>query len=82
LIQQGHISAISPYENTQRPTELMLDVRVAPGMSDAPVVRPSDGRLIGIVHSTVEATTAIAFPLHEGKLSQILQAHDKQLEAA
>jgi len=82
LIQQGHISAISPYENTQRPTELMLDVRIAPGMSGAPVLRPSDARLIGIVHSTWEATTAVAFPIHQRTLSDILETHDKQSAAA
>jgi len=82
LIQQGHISAISPYENTQHPTELMLDVRIAPGMSGAPVVRPSDSALIGIVHSTWEATAAVAFPLDERTLTDILASHDKQSEAA
>lgn len=66
VVQQGHISAVSPFDSLQRsmiPSELLLDVRVAEGMSGAAVFRPSDGRVLGIVHSACEATTALALPL-------------------
>jgi len=54
ILQQGYVSAISPFENTDRPSELLLDARVAPGMSGAAVIRPAGGKVIGILHSMLE----------------------------
>lgn len=32
-------------------------------MSGSPILRPADGRVVGIVHSTCESTTALGLPL-------------------
>ena len=82
IIQQGHISALSPYDNTERPNELLLDVRLAPGMSGAPVIRQEDGTVIGIAHTSWEATTAVAYPIDEALLIEMLTQHDEQAKAA
>ncbi len=66
VVQQGHISAVSPFDGVPvgfLPNELLLDVRIAGGMSGGPVVRPEDGRVVGIIHSTWESTTALGLPL-------------------
>ena len=66
VVQQGHVSAVSPFDGVPQeflPTELLLDVRIAGGMSGGPIVRPGDGRVVGIVHSTWESTTALGLPL-------------------
>ncbi len=59
VIQHGFISAISPFDTTDEPDEILLDVRTANGMSGAPIFRPSNGKVIGIHHSGWEATTAL-----------------------
>lgn len=66
VVQQGHVSAVSPFDAVPPPflpNELLLDVRIAGGMSGGPIIRPRDGRVVGIVHSTWEATTALGLPL-------------------
>lgn len=63
VVQQGYISAVSPFDISTTPNEILMDVRVAGGMSGAPVFRPGDGIVIGILHSTWEATTALGLPL-------------------
>jgi S1-C subfamily serine protease len=77
VIQQGYVSGVSPFDAVPEgylPNELLLDVRIAGGMSGGPIVRPRDGRVVGIVHSTWEATTALGLPLTtsviDGWLSQ------------
>lgn len=66
VVQQGHVSAVSPFDgvpDNYLPNELLLDVRIAGGMSGGPILRPRDGRVVGIVHSTWESTTALGLPL-------------------
>jgi hypothetical protein len=65
VVQQGYISAVSPYDSAASVDELLLDIRIAGGMSGAPLFRITDGAVIGMVHSTWEATTALALPLTE-----------------
>jgi len=76
VLQQGYVSALSPFENTNRPSELLLDTRVAPGMSGAGIVRPADGTVIGILHSMLESTLAIALPLNSSRLEALTKSHD------
>lgn len=82
VLQQGYISAISPFDNTNQPNELLLDIRIAGGMSGAAVLRPTYGTVIGIVHSAWEATTAIALPLDSPRLNRLIQDYDTQREQA
>jgi V8-like Glu-specific endopeptidase len=80
VTQRGFVSAISPYENVLKPDELLLDVRIAPGMSGAPIVRTMDAQVIGIVHSSWEATTAVGLPLTKEKVTRWVQAIEKALQ--
>ncbi len=77
VIQQGYVSAISPFQNTKKPNQLLLDLRIAGGMSGSPVFRPSNGEIIGILHSAWEATTALGFPLAMETIEKMLSKHDK-----
>jgi V8-like Glu-specific endopeptidase len=77
VIQRGYVSAISPYDTAKSPDELLLDVRIAGGMSGAPVFRPTDGTVIGILHSGWEATTALALPLSRAVIEQWLKVHEQ-----
>ncbi|MCP4608012.1 MAG: trypsin-like peptidase domain-containing protein [Planctomycetes bacterium] len=77
VIQSGFISAISPFDTTDTPDEILLDVRTAGGMSGAPIFRPSSGEVIGIHHSGWEATTALGLPLTQDKLSTWLEQYEK-----
>jgi len=76
VVQQGYISAIAPYDTATKPTELLLDLRVAGGMSGSPVFRPLDGGLLGIVFASWEATTALALPVRGPQLGEWLRLHD------
>jgi V8-like Glu-specific endopeptidase len=78
VLQQGHISAISPFTNTNKPLELLLDIRIAGGMSGSAVARSSDGKVIGIVHSAWKDTTAVAFPLNASKVAQLIADYEAQ----
>lgn len=69
VVQQGHISAVSPFDTTGIPAEILLDVRTAAGMSGAPVFRPATGEVIGIHYAGIEATTAFAIPLSRGTVT-------------
>jgi S1-C subfamily serine protease len=63
VLQQGHISAVSPVDTTMLPDEILLDVRTAPGMSGSPIFRPESGEVIGIHYAGIEATTALGVPI-------------------
>ena len=78
VIQSGHISAVAPYETWDAPTELLLDVRTAAGMSGSPVFRPN-GTVIGLHWGGWEATTAMAVPLTREYVEHWLHQFDKGL---
>jgi S1-C subfamily serine protease len=63
VVQQGHISAISPFDTTDVPDDILLDVRTAGGMSGAPIFRPDSGEVLGVHYAGIEATTAFGIPL-------------------
>jgi hypothetical protein len=79
VVQQGSISAISPFDTSTAPDEILLDVRTAGGMSGAPVFRPSNGEVIAIHYAGWEATTALALPLTSASVSSWLRDYDKLL---
>jgi hypothetical protein len=75
VVQQGHVSAVSPFDGVPDgylPSEVLLDIRISGGMSGSPILRPADGRVVGIVHSTWEATTALGLPLITAVIDQWL----------
>lgn len=76
VVQQGYISAVSPFDTISIPDEILLDVRVADGMSGAPIFRPRDGSVIGILHSGWEATTAQGLPLTKQRILEWLRNYD------
>jgi V8-like Glu-specific endopeptidase len=80
VLQQGHVSAISPFDTVNPPDEILLDVRTAPGMSGAPVFRPSTGIVIavhyqGLSESGGKATTAFAIPMTAHTLASWLSEY-------
>lgn len=75
VLQRGFLSAISPFDIVDEPNEILLDVRVAGGMSGAPIFRPSDGTVIGLLHSGWEATTALGQPLSKKLIQTWLRMH-------
>jgi V8-like Glu-specific endopeptidase len=81
VVQQGFISALSPFDTAMEPEEILLDVRAAGGMSGAPVFRLTDGKIIGILHSTWEATTALALPIRREAVDAWLKQHDTKSSA-
>lgn len=80
VIQQGSISAISPFDGAASPDELLLDVRTAGGMSGAPIFRPSSGDVVGIHYAGWEATTALGLPLTQSAVDEWLALFDKKLK--
>lgn len=78
VVQQGYISAVSPFDMSATPDEVLLDIRIAGGMSGAPIFRPRNGQVVGIVHSAWEATTALGLPLTESLVNTWLSAYDSR----
>jgi hypothetical protein len=78
VVQQGYVSAVSPFDTSAIPDEVLLDIRIAEGMSGAPIFRPQDGRAVGIVHSAWQATTALGLPLTESTVNAWLSAYDSR----
>jgi hypothetical protein len=80
VIQQGSISAISPFDGAANPDEILLDTRTAGGMSGAPIFRPSSGEVIGIHYAGWEATTALGLPLTQPYVNSWLVSYDEKLK--
>ncbi|HYT16862.1 MAG TPA: serine protease [Thermoplasmata archaeon] len=81
VLQQGHVSALSPFDKAGVIDEVLLDLRGAPGMSGSPVFQ-HDGNVVGMIYATWEATTAVAVPLDGTNLGVWLEAHDKVIESS
>ena len=79
VIQQGSISAISPFDGTTNPDEILLDVRTAGGMSGSPIIRPVNGEVIGIHYAGWEATTALGLPLIQTEVEIWVDKFDKKI---
>lgn len=77
VIQTGIISALSPFDSAKEPDEILLDVRAAGGMSGAPIYSAVHEKVIGILHSVWEATTALALPLRQDAVERWLAEYDK-----
>ena len=82
VIQQGSISAISPFDGAENPDEILLDVRTAGGMSGAPIFRPSNGEVIGIHYAGWEATTALGLPLTQSEVDAWIALFDENRKAS
>lgn len=81
VIQQGSISAISPFDGAENPDEILLDVRTAGGMSGAPIFRPLTGEVIGIHYAGWESTTALGLPLVQPNVDLWLDQYYNKLKA-
>ena len=77
VVQQGHISAISPFDTASAPDEILLDVRTAEGMSGAPVFQPEDGTVVAVHYAGIEATTAFGIPITQASVDEALNLYDK-----
>lgn len=81
VVQQGNISAISPFDTTATPDEILSDVRTASGMSGAPIFRPDDGKVIGVHYAGIEREATIAFgiPITQAMISDALTKYQLNL---
>lgn len=77
VLQQGHISAVSPFDTIGTPEDIILDVRTAEGMSGAPIFRPHNGEVIGVHYAGIEATTAFGIPLNRETVDTALSRFDE-----
>lgn len=77
VLQQGHISAVSPFDTIGVPDDILLDVRTAGGMSGAPIFRPGTGEVIGVHYAGIEATTAFGIPLTRDTVDSSLSRFDE-----
>lgn len=77
ITQQGHVSAISPFDTTATPDEILLDVRTAPGMSGAPVFAPMEGEVVAVHYAGIEATIAFGIPITRDSTEQAITASKK-----
>jgi len=82
VVQSGSISAISPFDTSTTPDEVLLDVRTAGGMSGAPIFCPHTGEVIAIHYAGWEATTALGIPLTRAQVSKWLTAYDQLLASS
>ena len=82
VIQQGSISAISPFDGATNPDEILLDVRTAAGMSGAPIFKPANGEVIGIHYAGWEATTALGLPLIQSFVDNWLEQYYTKLKTS
>jgi S1-C subfamily serine protease len=80
VIQQGSISALSPFDTSRSPDEILLDVRTAGGMSGAPIFRPSNGEVVGIHYAGWEATTALGLPLTQTQVDGWIEQYNEHLK--
>ncbi|TFH32676.1 MAG: serine protease [Anaerolineales bacterium] len=77
VVQQGHISAVSPFDTTTMPDELLLDVRRAGGMSGAPIFKPGTGTVIGVHYSGIEGTIAFGVPITRAIVNHAMLQYDR-----
>jgi S1-C subfamily serine protease len=76
ILQQGYISALSPFEHAPIIDRFLLDVRTAKGMSGSPVFDPKTGLVLAIHNSGIEDTVAFAIPISRHMVAEFLNAHD------
>jgi S1-C subfamily serine protease len=78
VLQQGHLSAISPYDIPESQVDqLLLDLRTAGGMSGSPVFLPQTGEVVGILRAgTPDNTTSMAIPFDSEESAEWLDAFD------
>ena len=82
LLQQGHISAIAPYDAPGPINELLLDMRGSNGMSGSPVFLPESGAVVGIVYESWGPATAFVLPLTPTLVEALLKAQQQAKEEA
>ncbi len=87
VVQQGYVSGVAPFAGIDTPSEILLDVRTAGGMSGSPVIRSGTGEVIGIhyeaiVDRTEITTTSFAIPLDTTRVARWLAEFDELLDDA
>ncbi|MCK4817514.1 trypsin-like peptidase domain-containing protein [bacterium] len=63
VLQQGYISAGTPFEVESGTLEFLLDIRTYNGMSGSPVFNPNTGKILGIHYKGNKLTTSVAIAL-------------------
>ena len=81
VLQQGFISAGTPFEVEPGTNELLLDIRTYNGMSGSAVFLPHSGTVIGIHYKGNKVTTSVALPLDTNTVSGLLKNYYSAKEA-
>jgi len=63
ILQQGIISGFRPWQRTYGIREILLDARIAGGMSGSPVFWQQSGTVVGVVYGTHETVVGHAVPI-------------------
>lgn len=68
VLQQGYISAGTPFEVEPNTHEFLLDISTYNGMSGAPVFNPQTGKVMGIHYKGNKSTTSVAVALSQADI--------------
>jgi S1-C subfamily serine protease len=82
IVHEGIISALAPYDDPSiHVDKILLDLRVAPGMSGSPVFRPSTGEVVGVVFATLgpAPVVGLAIPLSRDRVNQLREMFERKL---
>jgi hypothetical protein len=63
VVHQGFISGFRPWQRTHGIREMLLDARIAGGMSGSPVFWQETGTVVGVVYATHESVVGRAVPI-------------------
>ena len=72
VVQQGHVSALAPFDGSALIERVLLDMRTQKGMSGGPVVACSSGQVIGVHQAGIGDMVAFAVPLDQPFLASLI----------
>lgn len=81
VLQQGYISAGTPFEVEPCTHEFLLDIRTYNGMSGSPVFNPRTGKVLGVHYKGNKSTTSVAIALSDRDINFWLTELDSQLRS-
>jgi hypothetical protein len=72
VLQQGHLSAVAPFDGCPRVDRLLMDIRTGDGMSGSPVIDSTTGQVIGLHEAGSGPVTAYGIPITSGSVAFLL----------
>lgn len=76
VLQQGHISALAPFDIAPPYSRVLSDIRTCESMSGSPLFDPETGLVISLHTGSNKVTTAFSIPLYENQMNEWLDAHN------